>query len=219
MSECLETMPTEGMTVWAFAYGLQRKAHLKDSSLTQALSLAPLPLERTFTSWAQSLCASVFQTRLCCIPMGQWVMGRGPWVGSWRGNWNKPPLYLFLSNIYFEEGDSFLKEKSFKNHCTRRCLKPLPDQHVCNCVFQRKLDTKSEGMEQLAESGCHFSRRLHTNMQIQVGFSFQEKAWEKRSRHIQSHLLRQNTVTDIDTESLPLPELQFNRLLTIVGLN
>lgn len=56
-------------------------------------------------------------------------------------------------------------------------------------------------------------------MQIQVGFSFQEKAWEKRSRHIQSHLLRQNTVTDIDTESLPLPELQFNRLLTIVGLN
>lgn len=38
------------------------------------------------------------------------------------------------------------------------------------------MHTKSEGMEQLAESGCHFSRRLHTNMQIQVGFSFQEKS-------------------------------------------
>lgn len=54
-------------------------------------------------------------------------------------------------------------------------------------------------------------------MQIQVGFSFQEKAWEKLSQHIQSHLLKQNAVTDIDTESLPLPGLQFNRLLRLLG--
>lgn len=55
-----------------------------------------------------------------------------------------------------------------------------------------------------------FSRRLRIGMQIQVGFSFQgkKKPWgNEASRHSLAHLRKQNTVTGMKIESLPLPGL------------